>query len=122
MTQGFDTIESGVTIVSRQEGIIRDSMARQEADGQNIIGAIENLKTITGNVRQSSSLIAEEGHGVKQKTTRLTQITSEIESSMAEITIGAEQLSTGVVGIRDVSQKNKESIGTLDIEIAKFKV
>ncbi|MDR0908604.1 MAG: methyl-accepting chemotaxis protein, partial [Spirochaetaceae bacterium] len=38
MTQGFDTIESGVTIVSRQEGIIRDSMARQEADGQNIIG------------------------------------------------------------------------------------
>jgi methyl-accepting chemotaxis protein len=122
MLKGFDTIEEGVAKVSRQEGVIRESMLKQDAGSQNISASVEKLKEITENVKKSSGSIANEGTDVQNKTTKLTQVTTEIQYSMTEIAAGAEQISIGITNINEISVKNKQNITMMDNEITKFKV
>jgi methyl-accepting chemotaxis protein len=122
MVQGFDIIEEGVGTVSRQESVIREAMAKQEAGSQNITDAMGTLKTIMESIKDSSGTIAQEGADIQQMANGLKQITAEIQNSMAEITAGAEQVSGGISGISEIGGKNKENIEALDGEIANFMV
>ena len=53
-----------------------------------------------------------------QKLDRLTRI---ITDSMNEMASGAVQISNAVQEVNDISQKNKDNIQNLAIEVGKFK-
>ena len=60
--------------------------------------------------------------GVAKEMEKLDGLTRVITDSMNEMAAGAVQISNAVQEVADISQKNKESIEGLVIEVGRFKV
>ena len=62
------------------------------------------------------------GEGVASEMEKLDGLTRVITDSMNEMAAGATQISNAVQEVAEITQKNKESIASLVIEVSKFKV
>ena len=62
------------------------------------------------------------GEGVAEEMNKLNDLTRVITDSMNEMAVGAVQINNAVQEVNEITQKNKQSIGNLVSEVAKFKV
>jgi methyl-accepting chemotaxis protein len=118
----FGTIENEVETVSNQETQIRSAMEEQGMGSRSILEAITQLNSVTGLVRKESSDMTTESKEVLRQSGDLKQITTEVAGSMDEITQSTDAISTAITRVKEISEENKENIGTLSKDIAKFKV
>lgn len=62
------------------------------------------------------------GEGVAQEMRKLDDLTRIITDSMNEMTAGAVEINNAVQEVREITQKNKQSIESLAEEVRQFKV
>ena len=118
----FIVIDSGVKIVSEQEGAIRNAMEEQSEGSQLILRAINNLSEITQQVKSSSSEILEGSSQVITESSNLNRLTQEVTNSINEMSQGADQIVIAVDAVNELAVSNKDSNDILEIEVSKFKV
>jgi len=118
----FEAIDSGIKIVAQQEDIIRCAMEEQEEGSKQILDGVSNVTGITRQVKSSSNEMLEGAKEVILESERLEKATQEITSGMNEMTIGAEHINLAVNHVNEISGKNRDAIGILINEVARFKV
>ncbi|OHD37769.1 MAG: hypothetical protein A2015_15740 [Spirochaetes bacterium GWF1_31_7] len=118
----FNTIETGVKIVSQQEFAVRNAMEEQAVGSKQILDSIRILNDITEKVQAGSLEMLTGSKEVIRESQSLSRITEEISNSMNEMATGAGQITIAVNNVNDLSIENKNSIDALVDEVAKFKV
>jgi len=118
----FEAIDSGVKTVSQQEENIRNAMEEQDEGSKQLLQSAGGLKETTQQVKSGSEEMLEESNEVMNESHNLEKITEEITGDMNEIVSGADQMSTAVHHVSEISEKNSEAIDTLLKEVSSFKV
>jgi methyl-accepting chemotaxis protein len=125
----FESIDSGVGTVADQERNILNAM--KEQGSKQASGLLQKASIITGNVSLSeitrmvkagSEEMLNGSQEVIKESKNLERVTQEITSGMNEMASGAEQVNTAVLHVNEISNKNREGIGSLIREVSKFKV
>jgi len=118
----FGTIEEEVNTVSNQESMIRNAMEEQETGSRHILEAVTRLNTITGEVKNASSDMMEISNAVLKQNTTLKEISGNVAAGMDDMTERADMINNAITKVYKISQENQESIGSLNADIALFKV
>ena len=119
--QEFEAIDSSVRVVTEQEEHIRISMEEQGEGSKQILEGLSNVKEITQQVKSGSNEMHIGAQEVIKESQSLEEVTQEITLGMNEMASGAEQINTSVNQVNDISLKNREGIGNLMKEVARFK-
>jgi len=118
----FGNIEKEVQTVSNQESQIRNAMEEQGTGSRQILEAITRLNSITDQVRKESADMATESREAQNQSTALKKITAEVAGSMDMMSQNSDEISTVITRVQEISKQNKENIGILSADIARFKV
>jgi methyl-accepting chemotaxis protein len=118
----FEAIDSGVRIVSQQEGIIRSAMEEQGEGSKQILDAVGRMNDITSQVKSGSEEMRSGSGAVLDASKTLEVITEELVNGMNEMAVGADQINVAVNRVNDISGQNKNDINALIREVDKFKV
>ncbi|GHV69659.1 methyl-accepting chemotaxis protein [Spirochaetia bacterium] len=118
----FESIDSGVRVVSEQEENIRNAMEEQNAGSQQILESIDKLNDISQQVRQGSEEMLRGSREVILESKNLENVTEEISGGMNEMALGAEQINDAVNRNNEISGNNKENIEILVKEVSRFKI
>jgi len=118
----FSAIDSGVKIVSEQEGLIRTAMEEQETGSKNVLEGVEQINVLTRQVKTGSSEMLSGAKEVIHESTNLEKLTQEITSGINEMAAGADQINVAVNHVNDISGLNREGIDALIKEVSRFKV
>jgi methyl-accepting chemotaxis protein len=118
----FGAIDTSVNTVAQQEENIRNAMEEQGEGSKQILSSIGQLNDITSQVKNSSEEMLEGAKQVITESHNLEKQTQEITSGMNEMALGADQINIAVNQVNEISTRNREGIGTLMGEVAKFKV
>jgi methyl-accepting chemotaxis protein len=118
----FRAIEGDVKIVSNQELQIRSAMEEQETGSRDILEAINQLNSVTAEVKSASAEMTKESGEMVTESGKLKQVTEEVAGGMDKLDTGVEQINTAVHRVNEISLETKDNIGTLNGEINKFKV
>ncbi|MDR1107016.1 MAG: methyl-accepting chemotaxis protein [Treponema sp.] len=118
----FESIDSGVRIVSDQEENIRNAMEEQSTGSRQILEAIGKLNEITRMVKGGAEEMLEGSEEVMQEGKNLEMVTQEITNGMNEMAAGADQINAAVNGVNTISGDNKQNIDVLVQEVSRFKV
>ena len=97
-------------------------MKEQEHGSKEVLTAIKNINTVTMEVQAGSEEMLKGGEGVAQEMRKLDNLTRIITDSMNEMAAGAVQINNAVQEVNEITQKNKQSIENLAIEVSKFKI
>ncbi len=114
----FDRAEEVRAMSSR----LTDAMRQQEHGSRAVLAAIKSINTVTMKVQDGSEAMLKGGEGVAAEMQKLDERTRIITDNMNRMAAGAAQINNAVQDIRDITQKNKQSIDNLAIEVGKFKV
>jgi len=118
----FGAVEREVETVSNQETIIRNAMEEQGVGSRHILDAVTKLNDVTDLVQKESSEMADASKGVKDQSTRLKKISGEVAEGMDDMTESAERITTAVTRVQEIAQENRQHIGELGDDMARFKV
>ena len=118
----FNTIFENTQDVKNQEAVIKSAMDEQTAGGQQILDAMQQINTITDEVRSGAKTMAEGGQKIQSEMERLASVTLEISGSMNEMSTGVSDINNSMQAINEQSQQNAASIEKVTSEINKFKV
>lgn len=114
----FDRAEQVRNMSSR----LSDVMRQQEHGSRAILTAIKNINAVTMKVQNGSEAMLKGGEGVAAEMQKLDGRTRIITDNMNRMASGAAQINNAVQVVRDITQKNKQSIDNLAAEVGKFKV
>jgi methyl-accepting chemotaxis protein len=118
----FANIEQEVSTVSNQEAQIRSAMEEQGIGSRHILEAITQLNSVTDLVKNASGDMASESKVVLRQSADLKRIAGDVAESVDEITNSAEQITSVITRVNEISEENKENTEALSGEIARFKV
>ena len=118
----FGIIEQEVKTVSNQEARIRNAMEEQEVGSRHILEAVTQLNAVTDLVQTAAKDMTSESREVLKQSDDLKRISGEVANSMDEMNASAKQINNAVNRVNEISQENKESIGALSEEMARFKM
>ncbi|MDR2633155.1 MAG: methyl-accepting chemotaxis protein [Treponema sp.] len=118
----FSAINGQIQLVSEQESQILASMEEQGAGSRQILESVSTLNKLTEKVKQSSIEMLGGSHEIMEESDRLERATQEISGNITEMDAGAGQINAAVNRANEISVINKEHIGALAAEVAKFKV
>ena len=118
----FDVIFELAGKTRNQEQHIMGSMREQNSGSEQIVQAMNHIKTMTQEVKRSSHEMLTNSNLVSTEMNRLGEMSDAIANSMNEMASGTTQISNAVQEVSSISQTNKENIKTLAIEVSKFKV
>jgi methyl-accepting chemotaxis protein len=118
----FDTIVSMVGTVSQQESIIQNAMQEQNSGSKQILEALTEITSITNAVKERSNEMLSGSKDVLYEMRQLARVTQEISASMNEMAEGTQEINNAVQHVDQISERNKESIDRLIVEISRFKV
>jgi methyl-accepting chemotaxis protein len=118
----FEAINGGVKQVSEQEEQVRAAMEEQGRGSRQILEAVGSLNEITGEVRNGAEAVSGRSREVMKESRVLERIIGEISGGMQEMAAGAEQISSAVTRVREISGENKEQIEALRGDVSRFKV
>ncbi|MDC7219548.1 MAG: methyl-accepting chemotaxis protein [Spirochaetales bacterium] len=107
--------------VKDQEHIIRNAMEEQNAGGIEVLGAIQEMTSITTQVRESSVAMREKNGLVMDEMGTLSRITGEMSHSMDEMAAGTDEINNAINQVNEISHTNRERIASLKGELEKFK-
>ncbi|MDR1447246.1 MAG: bacteriohemerythrin [Treponema sp.] len=118
----FEAIDSGVKLVLEQEEQIRNAMDEQSAGSKQILEALGRLNEITHRVKTSSGEMQQESREVIQGGKSLETEAEEISKGIAEIASRTSQVNTSVEYLREIGDKNRSNIETLNKGISQFTI
>ncbi|MDR1030468.1 MAG: methyl-accepting chemotaxis protein [Treponema sp.] len=118
----FNAIDGGVKTVARQEEQIRTVMEEQHSSSTQILNRIARLKDLSGMSKQSAGAMEDEGRGIIGEIETLLKISGEINNGMREMASGSEQIAAAAVQVNAQSLQNNETIAGLTGAVSKFKV
>ena len=101
---------------------LTESMKEQEHGSKEVLTAIKNINTVTMEVQAGSDEMLKGGEGVAAEMRKLDNLTRIITDSMNEMATGAVQINNAVQEVSEITQKNKQSIENLAVEVSKFKI
>lgn len=101
---------------------LMEAMQEQANGGAEVLTAIKNINSVTTDVREGSHEMLIGGQGIAEEMRKLDKLTRTITYSMNEMASRALQINAAIKDINEISQKNKESIVNLSVEVEKFKV
>ena len=118
----FNAIFGLAEQVKAMSARLMEAMQEQEHGSKEVLHAMQNINEVTVEVRASSAEMLKGGEGVAAEMRKLDSLTHIITNSVNEMASGAVQINKAVQEIDKVTQKNKESITSLENEVGKFKV
>ena len=118
----FGAIGSGVKTVSDQEESIRNAMEEQGQGSKQILEAIGRLNDLSRMVKDGAQEMRNGSDEVIRESRNLDAATAEITAGMNDISSGAEHINSAVEAVRNITERNRESIGVLVAAVSKFKV
>ncbi|MCL2761925.1 MAG: methyl-accepting chemotaxis protein [Treponema sp.] len=118
----FNTMGREVETVANQETQIRNAMQEQESGSQQILKAVTRLNSVTSEVQSASADMAATSKEVLQHSGKLKKLSGEVAGGMDDMTQSAEMITSAVTRVLEISHENKENIGSLSADIARFKV
>jgi methyl-accepting chemotaxis protein len=118
----FGVMGKEVETVSNQVGQIRNAMQEQESGSHQVLDAITQLNSASGEVQKDSSEMIVVTREVLNQSTNLKRISNEVAGGMDDMTQNAETIINAVKRVLEISQENKENIDNLSMDIALFKV
>ena len=77
---------------------------------------------VTVEVQAGSEEMLKGGEGVAEEMQKLDNLTRIMTDSMNEMAAGAIEINNAIQEVREITQKNKQSIDNLAEEVGKFKV
>ncbi|WP_428770141.1 methyl-accepting chemotaxis protein [Treponema sp. HNW] len=101
---------------------LTDSMREQEGAGKEVLTAIRDINAITNEVSDGSAQMLHGGQAAAKQMEKLDDLTRIITDSMNEMAAGVAQINHAIQDVNEVTQKNKQSIESLAVEVKKFKV
>ena len=101
---------------------LTEAMREQENGSKEVLTAIKSINMVTVEVSDGSAEMLKGGEGVAEEMQKLSNLTRIITDSMNEMAVGAVQINNAVQEVNEITQKNKQSIANLVIEVNKFKV
>ena len=108
--------------VKEMSARLTEAMREQENGSREVLKAIKEINSVTSEVQGGSEEMLKGGEGVAREMEKLDGLTRVITDSMNEMAAGATQISNAVQEVAEITQKNKESIASLVMEVSKFKV
>ena len=122
VAEQFGTISSMMDFVYRQEdGMIR-TLREQMADAEKILTVMNDMNTVTVNVKNNSKQLLAEIDYISQEIEKLSLFSQNITKNITEMTSDVNQVNTAVQGSCDIAITNKENTKNVAKEISKFKV
>ena len=118
----FNAIFSLAAQVKEMSNRLTEAMREQEHGSKEVLTAIKSINTVTVEVQAGSEEMLKGGEGVAEEMQKLDGLTRIITESMNEMASGAVQINNAVQEVREIAQKNKQSIDNLANEVGKFKV
>ena len=118
----FNTIFTLAEQVKDMSNQLTEAMREQENGSKEVLIAIKSINTVTVEVQAGSEEMLKGGEGVAEEMQKLDSLTRVITESMNEMASGAVQINNAVQEVREITQKNKQSIEALAQEVGKFKV
>ncbi len=101
---------------------VAQALQEQERGSQEVLTALKDITSITGEVQDGSAEMLKGGEQVASEMRKLDELTRVITNSMNEMAVEAEQINNAVQEVNNLTHKNKESINTLSDEVGKFRV
>ena len=118
----FNIIFNLAEQVKEMSNRLTESMREQEHGSKEVLTAIKNINMITTEVQAGSEEMLKGGEGVAEEMRKLDNLTRVITDSMNEMASEVMQINNTVQDVREITQKNKQSIENLASEVSKFKV
>ena len=129
LSNSSKTVEEKFNMIFNLSGQVKsmsdsltEAMKEQENGSKEVLIAIKNINTVTTKVQSGSAEMLKGGEGVAAEMHNLSNLTHIITDSMNEMAAGAVQINNAVQEVYEISQKNKQSIGSLAAEVSKFKL
>ena len=120
--KSFIKVYELVNQISQQEELMVFAMKEQENGSNEVLHAIKNINTITGELKTRSVEMLSGGIKVSEEMQKLDALTRNINNSMNEMATAAFAINESSKEVSEISQKNKDSIEHLSLEVNKFKV
>ena len=120
--KSFIKVYELVNQISQQEELMVFAMKEQENGSNEVLHAIKNINTITGEVKTRSVEMLSGGIKVSEEMQKLDALTRNINNSMKEMSAAASEINESSKEVSEISKKNKDSIEHLSLEVNKFKV
>jgi len=86
-----------------------------------ILDSLESLKNVSADVEKGTEGMHGDSASILEEAKALIAITEEIESGMAEMSIGTQEINAAVTGVVELSQRNSMSIMAVKAEMGRFK-
>ncbi|UTC74442.1 methyl-accepting chemotaxis protein [Treponema sp. OMZ 792] len=118
----FDNIFALVEKTKQQEHVIMNAMDEQNEGNQQILSTINTIDNITHKIRNVSQEMLKGSTLVSNEMNTLSAMSDSIANSMNEMSYGTLEINKAVHEVNEITQKNKESIENLSLEVKKFKV
>ena len=101
---------------------LTEAMKEQENGSKEVLAAIKDINSVTTEVQAGSEEMLKGGEQVAGEMHKLDDLTRIITDSMNEMASGAVEINKSVQEVNMLTQKNKQSIDNLAIEVRKFKI
>ena len=118
----FNTIFNFAEQVKEMSNSVTEAMREQENGSREVLTAIKDINMITAEVQAGSEEMLKGGESVAEEMRKLDELTRNITDNMTEMASGAVQINNAIQEVNEITQKNKHSIESLALEVAKFKV
>ncbi|MGP1454163.1 MAG: methyl-accepting chemotaxis protein [Treponema sp.] len=118
----FNSIFSLSEEVKTMSNRLTEAMHEQEHGSREVLIAIQNINTVTGEVQTGAQKMLDSGSNAATQMGKLDELTRIITGSMNEMMEGVLQINTAIQEINQLTQKNRQSIGRLVKEVEQFKV
>lgn len=118
----FDNIFALVEKTKQQEHVIMNAMDEQNEGNRQILNTMNIIDEITHKIRNVSQEMLKGSTLVSNEMDTLSAMSDNIANSMNEMSDGTLEINKAVREVNEITQKNKESIENLSLEVKKFKV
>jgi len=118
----FTTIFNLSEQVKMMSNQLTEAMREQGSASQEVLVAIREINRVTVEVSDRSASMMTGGQNAAAEADKLDSLTRIITNSMNEMAAGSTEINNAVHEVREITQKNKESIANLVVEVKKFKV
>ncbi|MBQ0052717.1 MAG: HAMP domain-containing protein [Treponema sp.] len=122
MQNQFDTIYNHTETVTRQENIIKSAMDEQSAGSKQVIDAMNQINSITVDVRSAAVNMEEHSDQVLERMRALSEMTAQVSEAMGEINSSVSTMNSSMQQVTQLTEQNTNTIRTVVSEVNKFKV